>query len=220
MLHPIEIHDVLSPSAISMARALLDKVGWEAGTATAGPIAAEVKHNLQAKEHDTGGLRAEMRAAILRNELFNASVLPQQIGLMFSRYDEGAHYGTHIDDAMMGSCRRDISFTLFLSEPEDYLGGELVIEQGLNSEARSKLGAGSMIVYPATSLHRVTQVTQGSRLVVVGWARSYVRDAAQRELLFELAGVRSLLYTEQGKTASVDLLSKCLANLRRMWIDD
>ncbi len=112
-----------------------------------------------------------------------------------------------------------MSFTLFLSDPADYDGGELVIETSGGEEA-VKLPAGSLFLYPATHLHRVEPVTRGERLVCVGWARSYLRSAEQRELLFDLDRTRRALFAKDGKTEAFDVLSKSLANLLRMWADD
>jgi PKHD-type hydroxylase len=128
-------------------------------------------------------------------------------------------YGTHVDDALMGGMRTDISFTLFLSDPESYDGGELVTESHAG-EQPFKLPAGSLVLYPSTTLHRVEPVTRGSRLAAVGWVRSLVRDPARRELLFDLDTARKALFDRDGKSPEFDLLSKCGANLLRMWAED
>lgn len=128
-------------------------------------------------------------------------------------------YGAHVDDALMNGIRSDVSFTLFLSDPATYEGGELVIETS-SGEDDIKLPAGSMIAYPSSSLHRVAPVTRGTRLAAVGWARSLIRDAGRRELLFDLDTARQSLFAREGKTAEFDLLSKTSANLLRMWVED
>jgi len=197
----------------------LQRVRWQRGSETAGPIASIVKHNWQAKDQDTAPLRTEIMKLLMTADLFLAMIRPQTIGLMFSRYEMGCSYGTHVDSPLMDGVRRDVSFTVFLSEPSEYDGGDLVIETPMG-ETRHKLGAGSMVLYPATSLHRVETIKRGTRLVIVGWARSYIRDAAQRELLFELDLVKSRLFADVGKTALVDVLSRCSANLQRMWLED
>jgi PKHD-type hydroxylase len=115
--------------------------------------------------------------------------------------------------------RSDVSFTLFLSDAASYDGGELIIESAGGEEA-FRLDAGSLIAYPATSLHRVGTVTRGARLAAVGWARSFVRDPAQRELLFDLDTARRQMFAQHGKSADYDLVSKSLANLLRMWMED
>jgi PKHD-type hydroxylase len=138
---------------------------------------------------------------------------------MFSRYDPGMRYGAHVDDAIMHGMRADVAFTLFVSDQQSYDGGELVLDTAAGEDA-IKLPAGALVAYPATSLHRVAEVTRGTRLAAVGWARSFVRDPAQRELLFDLDTARRKLFAQQGSTAEFDLLSKSLANLMRMWAED
>ncbi len=214
-----EIPDVLTIGEVREVRDKLAKVGWQDGIRTAGPIAAVVKRNLQANDRDTHAMRLGLVTKLLDHDLFRAVVRPKVIGLMFSHYIQHASYGTHVDDAMISTHRRDVSFTLFLSSPDEYDGGELVIESGFG-EAKHKLSAGSMIIYPATALHRVEEITKGERTVIVGWARSHIRDAAQRELLFELDLVKSRLFADTGKTELIDLLSRCSANLQRMWLED
>src|SRR5215468_4853765 len=113
----------------------------------------------------------------------------------------------------------DVAFTLFLCDPASYDGGELTIESAAGEET-FKLDAGALIAYPATSLHRVADVTRGARLAAVGWARSFIRDPARRELLFDLDTARRQLFARAGKSAEFDLISKSFANLMRMWVED
>ena len=156
---------------------------------------------------------------ILGNELFCLAARPKALSpLLFSRYDTGMQYGSHVDDALMGGMRTDISFTLFLSDATSYDGGELIIDSA-SGEETFKLEAGALVAYPATSLHRVGTVTRGARLAAIGWARSFVRDPAQRELLFDLDTARRQLFAREG-TAEFDLISKSFANLLRMWAED
>ena len=119
----------------------------------------------------------------------------------------------------MGGIRSDVSFTLFLSDPASYGGGELVIDSTAGEEA-FKLAPGSVITYPATTLHRVAPVTSGERLAAAGWVRSFIRDADRRELLFDLDTARRRIFDREGKTAEGDLLAKCAANLLRQWCED
>jgi PKHD-type hydroxylase len=137
---------------------------------------------------------------------------------MISRYAQGASYGSHTDDALMGGLRSDVSFTVFLNAPADYEGGELVLERP-DGEQSFKLESGDAVVYPSTSLHRVNPVERGTRLVAVGWVQSLVRRADQRELLFDLDTARRSLFAREGKNAEFDLLSKCLSNLLRDWAE-
>lgn len=127
-------------------------------------------------------------------------------------------YGRHTDNALMGQYRSDVSFTVFLSNPDEYDGGELIIESA-DDERAYKLAGGCTLVYPSSTLHRVEPVKRGTRLVVVGWVQSWVRDPAKRELLFDLDTVRRSLYAQSGKTNEFDLLCKSLANLTRQWCE-
>jgi PKHD-type hydroxylase len=119
----------------------------------------------------------------------------------------------------MNGMRTDVAFTLFLSDPASYEGGELVIESAAGEDA-VKLSAGSLVAYPATSLHHVNEVARGARLAAVGWAKSLVRDAARRELLFDLDTARRQMFARSGKSPEFDLVSKSFANLLRMWVED
>jgi PKHD-type hydroxylase len=157
---------------------------------------------------------------LTENQVFRAAVRPKSLSpLLISRYEHGMAYGSHVDDALMNGMRTDVAFTLFLNEQSEYDGGELIIDSAAGEDV-FKLDAGSLIAYEATTLHRVAPVTRGARNAVVGWVRSYVRSAAQRELLFDLETVRTAHYSRDGKTAEFDLLSKSIANLVRMWVDD
>jgi PKHD-type hydroxylase len=139
--------------------------------------------------------------------------------MLLSRYQTGMTYGRHVDDALMKGLRTDVSFTLFLSDPQSYEGGELVIE-GTFGEQAIKLEAGSVVTYPSTTLHRVEPVREGVRLAAVGWVRSYVRSAEQREILFDIETVRRRLFDRSGKSEEFDRLTKVQSNLLRAWADD
>lgn len=215
------IANVVPAETVKRARKGLADARFESGSATAGWAAKLVKDNdqavLDAKATD---LRDELVGLIEANTLFRMAARPRRIvNPMFSRYRGGQTYGTHVDNALMQGVRTDVSFTLFLGDPNGYDGGELVIETSAGEDA-VKLAAGSMIVYPSTTLHRVEPVTRGERLVMVGWVRSYIRDAGRRELLFDLETAQRVLFDRHGKTAEHDLISKSLANLLRMWAED
>lgn len=193
------------------------------GKATAGWYAKQVKDNTQLNKNVDyyESLSELIRQAFKRNTLCNLTCYPKTIhNLLFSRYTEGMGYGTHTDNALMGvegaKHRSDISFTLFLNAPEAYQGGELVIEL-LQEEKHFKLNAGSLIVYPSTTLHRVETVTSGERLVAVGWIESWVKDSSQREILLDLDTVRRSIFAKEGKSTEFDLLSKTHSNLLRLW---
>src|SRR5215210_4150085 len=182
---------------------------FEDGARTAGWSARLVKDNEQARESATLRLlRERVETAIRGNDLFALAVRPKALTpLLFSRYGVGQSYGSHVDNPLMDGLRTDVSFTLFLSDPMTYEGGELVIETAAG-EDEIKLPAGCMVAYPSTTLHRVAAVTRGERLVVVGWAQSYVRDASRREILFDLETAKRRLFDAQGKTPEFGLLAK------------
>jgi len=217
----LAIADVLSAADVAEVEAGLGTATFVDGKTTAGWSARLVKTNLQA----SGGpeverVRALVESRLTEHPVFALATRPKTIlGPLFSRYLPGHAYGTHVDDALMGGVRSDVSFTLFLSPPESYDGGELVIDSTAGEEA-FKLAAGSIITYPTTTLHRVAPVTRGERLAAVGWVRSYVREAERRELLFDLETARRRLFDREGKTAEGDLLAKCAANLLRLWCED
>ena len=217
----LAIADVLSGADLEDLRARLGRVGFVDGTATAGWAARAVKCNLQARDGpETGRLRALIETRLTEHPVFTLAARPKQIvGPLFSRYRPGHAYGAHVDDALIGGVRTDLSFTVFLSAPEHYDGGELIIDTTAGEEA-FKLAAGSLLVYPATTLHRVAPVRRGERLAAAGWVRSLIRDPAHRELLFDLETARRRLFDLQGKTPEGDLLAKCSANLLRLWCED
>ena len=217
----IVIGNVLSAEEIKLVRAALKRARFIDGRATAGFAARMVKNNRQAEgARSLDTIRKLVAERVLGNEVFRLAVRPKALSpLLFSRYEKNMHYGSHVDDALMQGMRTDVSFTLFLSEPDSYDGGELVIESASGEDA-VKLAAGSLVAYPSTTLHHVAPVTRGVRLAAVGWARSYIRDGAQRELLFDLDTARRQLFAREGKSAEFDLLSKSFANLMRMWVED
>lgn len=218
------IDNVLTPDELKFVTESLAEANFVDGKMTAGWHAKLVKHNTQldAKTQSNKDLQELIKTALNRNALFTIAIQPKIIhSLLFSRYETGMSYGRHIDNALMGNqqfWRADVSFTLFLSSPSTYSGGELVIESS-DYERTYKLDSGSMIVYPSSTLHRVEPVTQGVRLVAVGWVQSLIRDAHDREILFDLDTARRSLFAKEGKTIEFDLLSKSHANLLRKWAE-
>ncbi|MEO1392162.1 MAG: Fe2+-dependent dioxygenase [Cyanobacteria bacterium J06634_5] len=195
--------------------------GLSDGQATAGWHAKTVKKNqqLDAQHPVAGPLVAQVKTKTLKHPLFQAAARPRNLHTVrFNRYSDGMSYGRHTDNALMNGQRTDLSFTLFLSDAESYEGGELVVE-GVDREQAYKLPAGSMIVYPSSSLHRVEAVTSGVRWAAVGWMQSQVRDSQKREILFELDTARRSLFAQHGKTDEFDLITKSLSNLLRRWVD-
>ena len=190
----ISIDQVLSKTEVRDFRAQLDAAAWEDGAATAGTLAKSVKRNQQVA--DGSALAVRLGQHILRRlaatPLFISAALPRTIyPPKFNRYADGGTYGAHVDSALMflpGShqqMRTDLSATLFLAEPEEYDGGELEVEGPFGVQA-VKLGAGDMVLYPSTSLHRVTPVTRGARVASFFWIESLVQDEGERTLLFDL----------------------------------
>lgn len=218
----VEIPNLFTPQAVEDILDKLSKAEFIDGKKTAGWNAKGVKNNRQLKSSDPHAvaLKEQVKAALTKNALFQSTVRPKSIHtLLFSRYEVGMSYGTHTDNAMMaGRWRSDVSFTIFLTPPDTYEGGELVIE-GPSFEQKYKLGSGCAIAYPSSTLHRVAPITTGSRWAVVGWAQSWVRDPAQREILFDLDTARRAIFKEKGKNKSFDLVSKSMSNLMRRWID-
>jgi PKHD-type hydroxylase len=214
------IADILAPADLEEVRAMLGSMRFEDGRATAGWSAKLVKDNEQAREGAALSLvREKVTKAIMANEVFSLAIRPKALTpLILARYGQGKEYGSHVDNPLMNGIRTDVSFTLFIADPATYDGGELVIES-VSGEEEVKLPAGHLVAYDSTSLHRVAPVTRGERLVAVGWAQSYVRDSAKRELLFDLESAKRNLFTQSGKSPEFDLLAKSSANLFRMWAD-
>ncbi|MEW5891679.1 MAG: Fe2+-dependent dioxygenase [Pseudomonadota bacterium] len=224
----ITIEDVLTPEELTAARELLARSEWVNGRITAGIQAAQVKNNLQLPEEaeHLPALRRLVLDALDRNALFFTAALPLKIlPPFFNRYGgEANHYGFHTDNAMRampkggGYVRADVSATLFLSGPEEYEGGELVIEDTFGSHG-VKLKAGSLVVYPSSSIHQVTPVTRGERLACFMFIQSMVRDPGQRRLLFDFDMALLKLRQESGETDPVVRLTGVYHNLLRRWAD-
>ena len=215
------IPDILAPEELEYISSSLADAEFVDGKLTAGWHAKLVKNNQQLKHSESQHeLKELIKKALSRNALFQMAVRPKIVhSILFSRYDTGMSYGRHTDNALMGSfSRSDVSFTIFLNPPSTYEGGELVIEAA-GDEKAYKLEAAEMLVYPSTSLHRVAPVTKGTRFVVVGWVQSLVRDASEREILFELDTVRHAIFAKDGKTSEFDLIAKSVANLLRKWAE-
>ena len=191
---------------------------WEDGKKTAGSLASKVKNNLQLNRNsEISKKNAEFIVKkILTNQLIKSFALPKNIhGIMFTKSSIGMKYGRHIDNAYMSSGRADLSFTIFLNKKYDYEGGELVVEN-INTENKFKLNEGEIIIYPSTYLHSVEEITNGERLVCVGWIESYVKSIEEREYLFDIdAGARGIL-AKYGRSDELDLIFKSYSNLLRV----
>ncbi|MEZ5892269.1 MAG: Fe2+-dependent dioxygenase [Parvularculaceae bacterium] len=188
----LQIPDILTPpECAAIAAAIAQETLWRDGRDTAQGAARSVKENLQADRSapSVKGALAKIEAALGAHDVFSAAAQPAQfIRMTFNRYGEGMSYGDHVDAPYIEGARTDLSFTVFLSDPNDYAGGELVIDNA-GHEDRVKGPLGSVVLYPSASVHRVATVTAGARLACIGWVKSRVRSAENRERLFELETV-------------------------------
>ena len=224
----LHIQNVLTPDELRTIRATLDEAAWRDGRATAGPQAGQAKNNEQLPPDSEGAqaVRALVLRALNRHALFFSATLPKKIfPPQFNRYGgQTNHYGDHVDGAVMHTAstgqkvRSDVSCTLFLAHPDDYVGGELVINDTYGSQ-RIKLPAGDMVIYPSTSVHRVEPVTDGQRVASFFWVESMVRSDEQRRLLFDMDMALLRLRADHGECASAVKLTGTYHNLLRMWAD-
>lgn len=224
----LQIPGVLTRDEVARMRALIDDARWSDGNVTSGFQSALAKQNLQLPEDSAAAREAgeTILAALDRSPLFIASALPSKIyPPLFNRYGVGDGFGDHIDNAVRQTrdgklrIRTDLSATLFLTEPEDYDGGELTVDDTYGVH-EVKLGAGDMILYPASSLHRVEAITRGARVSSFFWIQSLVREDARRALLFDmdLAIQRAGTTLGQGDP-SIVALTGAYHNLLRMWAE-
>lgn len=213
--------DILDQSEVAALRAATDKLEYVDGKTTAGRYARDVKQNVQAKPSKAlDAIMEKVRNSLIRSEVFVSAARPKKFArTLLSRYRSGMEYGLHVDDPIQKGSRTDLSFTLPLSQPDEYDGGGLVIDDGIE-ERVIRLQAGDAVLYPTSALHRVEPVTRGERVAVVGWVTSRVRSAAQREVLYDLDVAAKELFDVSGKTPTFDRLFKAKSNLYRMWADD
>jgi PKHD-type hydroxylase len=218
---------VLVPDEVADFRRALDAADWADGRITAGYQSARAKNNLQLPEtHPTAQtLGDRILKALSRNERFHSAALPLKIfPPLFNCYRGGQSFGTHVDNAVRAvsgtahRLRTDVSATLFLSAPEDYEGGELLIEDSYGAKS-VKLAAGDLVLYPATSLHQVRPVTRGARIASFFWIQSMVRDDGQRALLFDMDNAIRLLARDAPDHPSNVQLTGVYHNLLRRWAD-
>jgi PKHD-type hydroxylase len=227
----LHVPQVLAPQQLAQLRQALDGADWVDGRETVGPQGAQVKRNLQLADGST--LRQSLGETVLQalasNALYFAGVLPlRTLPPRFNRYEGGGEYGFHVDGSVMrlpaapgqppDSLRSDVSCTLFLSEPDEYDGGELVIEDTYGEHA-VKLPAGDLIAYPSSSLHRVNPVTRGARLASFFWVQSLVREPARRQMLFELDLSIQALTTPGADRDALLRLTGIYHNLLRRWAE-
>ena len=223
----VTIDPLLDAGELTTARSLLASASWSDGRITAGTQAAQAKNNRQLAEDEpnVAPLRRLVLQALSRSAMFFAAALPLKIlPPFFNRYaDEANAYGAHVDGAMRqapdGSyVRTDLSATLFLSDPDSYDGGELLIDDTFGTH-RLKLPAGSLVLYPSSSVHQVTPVTRGERLASFLFMQSMVRDEGRRRLLYDMDMALLSLRASVGETAAVVQLTGTYHNLLRQWAD-
>jgi len=224
----LKIPQILDAAGVAGARELLAAAPWVDGRTTAGRQAAQVKNNeqLQPGSEQHRELQALVLQALEKHPLFFSATLPKRVlPPLFNRYSGAANaYGSHVDQAVrylpggVQRVRTDIACTLFLSDPAEYDGGDLVIEHNFG-EQRVKLAAGDMVVYPGTSVHRVEPVTRGTRQASFFWIESMVRADEQRRLLYEMDMSLMKLRGELGETEELVQLTGSYHNLLRMWAD-
>ncbi|HRE83390.1 MAG TPA: Fe2+-dependent dioxygenase [Opitutaceae bacterium] len=222
----LSIPDLLTPVQVAESRALLENERWVDGRITAGHQGARVKDNEQLPPDSVAAQKvgALILQALGKNPLFMSAALPLHVlPPLFNRYSGGQTFGTHVDGSIRSlpngqRIRTDMSCTLFFANPDEYDGGELIVEDTYGSKS-VKLPAGHMILYPATSLHRVTPVTRGTRLCSFFWLQSMIRDDGKRALLFDMDVAIQRFGTENATHPSVVTLTGVYHNLLRQWAE-
>lgn len=224
----VQIKSVLTAGEVIRCREILESAQWIDGKETAGEQAAKAKVNLQIPQDSAAAREAGeiVLRALGRNPTFNSAALPFRVlPPMFSRYDIGMKFGAHVDGAVRAipgagiRMRADVSSTLFLTDPSEYDGGELVIEDTYGVH-RAKLPAGDMIVYPSTSLHSVTELTRGSRWAAVFWSQSMIKDDGRRTMLYELdKAIMDVRRALTDDSQAVVALTSHYHNLLRHWAE-
>lgn len=218
------VSGVLSPKEAASLREALEAEPWRDGKVSAGRVAREVKYNEQADLSCPSGqaLRDHIEKAVTDHIVVKAAARPRRLSsIMVSKTANGGYYGRHVDNAVMGTgearIRTDLSFTLFLTPPDTYKGGELIIHSAMGEQS-IKGEPGDLVLYPSSDIHEVRPVTEGERVVAVGWIESMIANGQERALLFDLENLRVSL-REVLPMNSVELLTldKSIANLLRMW---
>ena len=221
----LEIPGVLNRAQLQKIDEILADAQFVDGKLTAGMAARRVKYNEEMRQ-DPKPMQLLIRvimSSLGENPVFRSAALPHRVAdPIIARYQPGMTYGDHVDDPIMGSngprFRTDVSMTLFLRDPDSYDGGELVIRTPF-ADRQVKLAAGHAVVYPSASVHHVAEVTRGQRLVALTWIQSYVRDAARRELLYELDQAREHLLKTDPDAATTKNVDRSYVNLLRMWAE-
>jgi PKHD-type hydroxylase len=220
----LEIPDVLTDRELQAIRQILDNARFVDGKLSAGMVAKRVKHNeeVDMRAQDLQQLNNLVMNKLVQHDVYRAAALPMRVAAPFyARYTQGMSYGDHVDDPIMqaqGPYRSDISITIFLSNQDEYEGGELVVNTQFGPR-EVKLPAGHAVMYPSSSVHHVNEVTSGKRVVAVTWLQSLIRDPAKRELLYDLYQVREKLLASAPDDEDTKKIDRSYVNLVRMWGD-
>jgi PKHD-type hydroxylase len=218
------IPNLLGEDQVAELSGLMERQAFADGRATGGLAAKEIKNNLQspADTESYAGMRAIVLEAVNSNRQFSLVAIPRFfLPIRFARYTEGMNYGRHVDNAVMGNnppIRIDMAFTVFLTRPDEYEGGELIVYEQASLN-RFKLPKGSAVLYESNTLHEVAPVTAGRRDVAVGWLQSMIRNPVQRQIVCELEGLRTGMLAKEGRTPEFDTLSRNVAELWHMWVE-
>lgn len=220
----LRIKGLIPSDKLAIVRGILDSADFIDGKLSAGKEAVSVKNNEELPQNHPEMIRLNniVMGHLVNHPVYKYGVLPHRIAAPFyARYTPGKQYGSHVDDPIMGTgdtYRTDVSITVFLNEPDEYEGGDLTITTQYG-EVKNKLPAGDAILYPSGSLHHIQPVTKGTRLVAVTWAQSMIRDAGQRELLYNLSQARDELINNDPEGSVTQKVSASYINLIRMWAE-
>ncbi len=221
----VTIPEVLNKEDLSVIQDLMASANFHEGSLSAGSEAKRVKNNHEMFISDVEMQRLNnlLMGKLIQHPTYIATAFAAKIAApYYAKYSEGMHYGKHVDDPVMGPAnqryRSDISITIFLNDPDNYAGGELIISTAFG-EQKVKLNAGDAVLYPSSSTHQVAKVTQGERLVAVTWLQSTIRDPAKREILYNLSQARESLIQKSPESKELEQLSNGYVNLLRMWSD-
>lgn len=220
----LRLANVIDQQQLQVITQALREASFVDGKLTAGTHAKRVKSNqeLDRSSEAAGYLQKIIMGNLYNHAEFRTAALPHRVAApLFAKYGPGMTYGEHIDDPVMGEGQRfrcDIAVTVFLNEPQDYQGGELTVRTSFGEQS-IKLAAGDAVLYPASSLHRVAEITAGERIVAVTWVQSLIRDPAKREILYELGQARESLMSAAPQGAQTAQVDHAYTNLVRMWAD-
>jgi PKHD-type hydroxylase len=219
----IHIPQLLTSAELITIDALIDKANFVDGKLTATLAAKDVKNNLQieANSENLAEIQKIINAALAQSPLFNIAALPRSVyPFLVSKYSSGKYYGWHVDSPVMGNppIRTDLAMTIFLNDPANYEGGELVIQSDTGT-SNFKPAKGDAVLYPCQYLHCVNEIKSGERVAAVTWVQSNVKDPGQRQILFQLNQVHSALYQQAPNAPATNLLLQTHSNLFRMWAD-